>query len=98
MRRSFASTLLESGAGLHDASAFLGHANITTTSRYLRSTVDRLAAVLARMEGDEPTATTEAPKAPAAPSSPDVIRTSFAHEADPAPEADPGDGLQRLLN
>jgi len=50
LRRSFASTLLESGAGLHDASAFLGHANITTTSRYLATTGVRKQAVLGRFE------------------------------------------------
>ena len=50
LRRSFASSLLESGADLHDVSLFLGHANITTTSRYLQSTPLRLADALARME------------------------------------------------
>jgi integrase len=35
LRRQFACKLLESSAGLHDVSEFLGHAKITTTSRYL---------------------------------------------------------------
>jgi hypothetical protein len=42
--------LLESGAALHDIQAFLGHANIKTTSRYLQSTPVRLEQALARME------------------------------------------------
>ena len=41
---------LESSADLHDMRDFLGHANITTTSRYLRSTPVRLAQALKRME------------------------------------------------
>jgi integrase len=50
LRRQFACMLLESGADLHDVRDFLGHANITTTSRYLQSTPVRLAKVLDRME------------------------------------------------
>ncbi len=38
LRREFASRLLESRADLHDVQMFLGHADITTTSRYLQST------------------------------------------------------------
>jgi len=34
--------LLESSADLHDVRSCLGHANITTTSRYVRSTPVRL--------------------------------------------------------
>ena len=45
-----ASRLLESSADLHDVRDFLGHAHITTTSRYLRSTPVRLAQALERME------------------------------------------------
>ena len=41
---------LESSADLHDVRDFLGHANITTTSRYLRSTPVRLAQALERTE------------------------------------------------
>lgn len=37
LRREFGCRLIESGAGLHDAREFLGHANISTTSRYLRA-------------------------------------------------------------
>jgi integrase len=42
LRREFACRLLESRAELHDVRDFLSHANITTTSRYLRSTSLRL--------------------------------------------------------
>jgi integrase len=51
LRREFASRLLESSADLHDVQMFLGHADITTTSRYLQSTPIRLARALAKMEG-----------------------------------------------
>ena len=50
LRREFACRLVESSAGLHDVREFLGHANITTTSRYVRSTPVRLAQALERME------------------------------------------------
>jgi integrase len=50
LRREFACRLLESGAEAHDVRDFLGHANITTTSRYLASTPVRLERALARME------------------------------------------------
>ena len=42
--------LLESSADLHDVRDVLGHAHITTTSRYVRSTPVRLAQALERME------------------------------------------------
>lgn len=50
LRREFASRLLESAADLHDVQLFLGHAAITTTSRYVRSTPLRLERALARLE------------------------------------------------
>jgi integrase len=50
LRREFGSRLLESGADPHDVREFLGHANITTTSRYLASTPLRLERALSRME------------------------------------------------
>lgn len=50
LRREFGSRLLESGAAQHDVRDFLGHANITTTSRYLKSTPLRLEKALANME------------------------------------------------
>jgi integrase len=52
LRREFGSRLLESGADPHDVREFLGHANITTTSRYLTSTPLRLERALARMESE----------------------------------------------
>ena len=45
-RREFACRLLEFSADLYDVRDFLGHANITTTSTYLRSTPVRLARAL----------------------------------------------------
>ena len=50
LRREFACRLLESRAELHDVRDFLGHANITTTSRYLRSTTLRLERALKLLE------------------------------------------------
>ena len=50
LRREFACQLLESAADLHDVRDFLGHANIKTTSRYLRSSPVRLVQALERME------------------------------------------------
>jgi len=41
---------MESSAELHDVRDCLGHANITTTSRYLRSAPIRLVEALQRME------------------------------------------------
>ena len=55
LRREFACRLLESSADLHDVRDFLGHANITTTSRYLRSTPVRLAQALEQMEASAET-------------------------------------------
>jgi integrase len=50
LRREFGSRLLESGPAQHDVRDFLGQANITTTSRYLRSTPLRLERALAVMD------------------------------------------------
>src|SRR5262249_39069300 len=50
LRREFASRLLESQADLHDVQMFLGHAAVTTPSRYLQSTPVRLERALARLE------------------------------------------------
>jgi integrase len=50
LRRELACLLLESSADLHDLRDCLGHAHITTTSRYVRSTPTRLAQALERME------------------------------------------------
>ena len=52
LRREFACRLLESSADLHDVRDFLGHANITTTSRYLRSRPGRLVLALERLEDE----------------------------------------------
>jgi len=53
LRREFASRLLESGASEHDVRDFLGHANITTTSRYLQSSALRLEKALEQLESGE---------------------------------------------
>ena len=52
LRREFASPLLDSSADLHDVQMFLGHADITTTSGYLKSTPVRLVRALAKLEGN----------------------------------------------
>jgi site-specific recombinase XerC len=45
-----ASRLMDSSSNLQDVRDVLGHAHITTTSRYVRSTPVRLAQALERME------------------------------------------------
>ncbi len=50
LRREFASRLMESGAAEHDVRDWLGHANITTTSRYLSSSAFRRQDVMKRFE------------------------------------------------
>jgi integrase len=70
LRREFASRLLESSADLHDVQMFLGHAAITTTSRYLQSTPVRLAKALARMEGNDAGFAHDSHKEPESPNSP----------------------------
>jgi integrase len=66
LRREFASRLLESRSDLHDVALFLGHAAITTTSRYVQSTPARLERALARMEGvtDQGPESRESPAGP----------------------------------
>lgn len=54
LRREFASRLMESGAADHDVRDWLGHANITTTSRYLSSSTFRRQAVLKQFEAARP--------------------------------------------
>jgi len=72
LRREFASRLLESSAALHDVQMFLGHAAVTTTSRYLKSTPTRLARALDNLEraafahGSHTASTTETEDTPAA--------------------------------
>ncbi len=53
LRREFACRLMESKALLHDVREFLGHADVSTTSRYLKSAPVRLAEALERMEAAE---------------------------------------------
>ena len=56
LRREFASHLMYKGAALHTVSAFLGHANISQTSTYLKTTTTLMRKALERMEAPaEPT-------------------------------------------
>ena len=41
LRREFGSRLMESGARDHEVKEWLGHANVTTTSRYLKTSGER---------------------------------------------------------
>jgi hypothetical protein len=81
LRREFACTLLESTADLHDVRDFLGHANITTTSRYLTSSPVRLAQAMARFD---PEPAPEQPTQADADNAAGAIRTPFAHGDDAA--------------
>jgi integrase len=76
LRREFASRLLESRADLHDVQLFLGHAAITTTSRYLQSTPVRLERALARLEA----------LAQASSSQPDIASSAASSEPEAGPE------------
>ena len=80
LRREFACRLLESRAELHDVRDFLGHANITTTSRYLRSTPLRLAHALSLLEAAESR----------------LFPTRFPHQADPQPEGGSAESVEPL--
>jgi integrase len=53
LRREFGSRLMESGSDQHDVKEFLGHASITTTSRYLASSALRLERALARLQPED---------------------------------------------
>jgi integrase len=69
LRREFASRLLESSADLHDVQMFLGHANVSQTSTYLKSTPTRLERALQKLESvgfahDSHTAASEPPTGP----------------------------------
>jgi integrase len=50
LRREFASRLLESGTEAHTVRAFLGHANISTTSRYLASGAVQMERAIKQLE------------------------------------------------
>ena len=56
LRREFGSRLLESGAGIHDVSYWLGHSNVATTSQYLKTTVERLQRVARAFDESRPIA------------------------------------------
>ncbi len=53
LRREFGCRLMESGAAIHDARELLGHANISTTSRYLRASSLSLERAIERMEREQ---------------------------------------------
>ena len=77
LRREVGSRLLECAAPLHEVRDVLGHANVSMTSRYLKSATSGLARTLDRLaewkDGGG-------------------IRTPFAHEAEEADESDAADG------
>ena len=53
LRREFGSRVLESGSSTLDARDLLGHANISQTSTYLKSTVKKLESAIERKEEHE---------------------------------------------
>lgn len=82
LRREFACRLLEAKTDLHDVREFLGHANITTTSTYLRSTSARLARALDRLD---PEPTVAPPSSEAAAPDSHTIRTNQAEDTNGQP-------------
>src|SRR5262249_35669921 len=80
LRREFACRLLETRAELHDVRDFLGHASITTTSRYLRSSSVPLANALERLEALHD----------------GTSRTSVAHSDDTAKDASSDESAELL--
>lgn len=76
LRREFASRLLESpGVSPHEVSGWLGHANITTTSRYLKTTRVGLQHTARKFEQ------AQAPRPKPPKKKQTRIRTPFAHAA-----------------
>ena len=96
LRREFACRLLESRAELHDIRDFLGHANITTTSRYLRSTTLRLQQALTLLERQEEQRTRKREAAPGKKYS-GTIATSLPHAPSRGARADDALGRKRLI-
>ena len=64
LRREFASRLLESSADVHVVRDFLGHSNITTTSRYLASNSAKLARALDHLDPEPPSADSHTVRTP----------------------------------
>ena len=96
LRREFGCRLLETSAGLHDVREYLGHANISTTSRYLRSGTRRLAAALERLEASTDYATDTAPAHRCRRRTPESFKTGFTREADSATDAPSTDAPEVL--
>jgi integrase len=82
LRREFACQLLESSSALHDVSEFLGHANIATTSTYLKSNAKRLSASIDRLDAAQATPSAATTAATTSDTDSHEIRTT---EADPDP-------------
>ena len=87
LRREFACRLLESRAELHDVRDFLGHTNITTTSRYLRSTTLRLERALSLLEQNQERHSDSTDEA-LVKQDPKSVATSLPHGASDASGAD----------
>ena len=68
LRREFASRLLETpGVSLHDVADWVGHSNVTTTSRYLRTTGVRRQHIARRFEDSRRSPATRSSETPEAP-------------------------------
>jgi predicted transcriptional regulator len=89
LRRELASTLCESGAPDHIVADVLGHASISTTSRYLKASRSGLTAYVHRFEAHRAEQRKAAENAAKKKSR--RIRTPFAHAAPerPAPPTEP---------
>ncbi len=88
LRRELASTLRESGAPDHIVADVLGHANISTTSRYLKASRAGLTTYVKQFEAHR--AQQKQAAAKAAQQKTGTIRTPFAHGASEGRSSAPG--------
>ncbi len=101
LRHEAGSRALEAGVPLHVTRDMLGHASVTTTSRYLASTAALLEAAVKRMEdaaGTLPGTPAETAPEAAPEASPDTVCTKFAQTPVESAEASAESSLQALVN
>lgn len=81
LRHSFATRLLETGAGIHEVRDLLGHSSVAVTEQYVHSVPERLRGAVSRLGTAEPI------KPPVAPATPPPIQ-QHTIQPPPLPDAD----------